>query len=124
MEETDTRKVEEVTEPPEDDETVEEEEDDTFDLDPLDLAILGVLPEEGTRLGKYLLDTRNVRQIARDLDDKYVTPTVIGRRFGDLRKHGYVVGRKRGSNAATAWQRTKLGTATVNEAEAGSENGQ
>lgn len=107
---------------PEDEPEPEDDGPERLDLDPLDLAILGALPEEGTRIGKYLLDTRNVRQIARDLDDPHVTTTIIGRRFHDLRKFGYVIGRVRGTGS-TNWQRTKLGTEAVGEPEK-SENGQ
>ena len=107
------------------DQREEGEETDELDLDPLDLAILEALPDEGTRIGKYLLDSRTAKQLARELDDKPVTPTVIGRRFIELRKFGYAVGRTRGSGS-THWQRTKLGASMfkADEQETTSDNGQ
>lgn len=77
-------------------------------LDDLDLAILDVLPDEGSRLGKYLIDARDSTRIKKALEDPYLTPNIIGRRLTDLHGLGLVVQpTSRGSKGGRLWQRTE-----------------
>lgn len=81
-------------------------------LDDLALAILAILPEQGSKIGKYLADAKSSQTIKKELDDPYVNPQNIGRRLANLREFGLVlpIG-KRDARAGHLWQRTPAGKA-------------
>lgn len=73
-------------------------------------AIIEVLPDEGSRRGKYLLDGRTSADIHRALDDSELTTAAIGRRLAELKKTGLVVDAAGGMRQPSkVWQRTELG---------------
>lgn len=85
-------------------------------LDDLDLAILDVLPDEGSRLGKYLVDARDSKRIKKALEDPYLTPNIIGRRLTDLQGLGLVVqATTRAAHGGRLWQRTEKAKGVLDE---------
>lgn len=90
-------------------------------LDDLDLAILDVLPDEGARLGKYLVDARDSKRIKKSLEDPHLTTNIIGRRLSDLQVEGLVVqATTRAAKGGRLWQRTDKGKGVLDNV---SENG-
>lgn len=82
---------------------------DRYSLDDLDYAILAALPNEGTKIGKYLPDGRTSVQLHKELDDAYVTPGGVAKRLTALRDRGYVVAAPGAPKRGASWQRTKNG---------------
>jgi hypothetical protein len=80
-----------------------------FELDDLDRAILAMLPNEGSKLGKYLNDGLSVKGIAKSLSDTQLPTSVITGRMNSLRFQGMVVGVKGTSREDVRYQVTQKG---------------
>jgi hypothetical protein len=84
---------------------------DKFEPLPLDIAILSLLPVEGTKKGQYLWDAPRVGELVKKLGGGGLTSNNVGGRIRLLRAHGLVVEKPvLGSNRGLGWQRTDAGT--------------
>ncbi len=87
---------------------------------PLDYAILALLPEEGSMLGKYHQMGRTAKDMVESLDDEYVTSSTVNSRLRVLRMNKlavHVPGSANTGGGRKVWQRTPLGKALVMQGE-------
>ena len=78
-------------------------------MDDLDRAILRVLPDEGSTIGKYLPRGVIVPELNK-LVDPEISPYVYVSRLKVMMGHGYTVAKKGSSTGGRkVWQRTKKG---------------
>lgn len=85
-----------------------------FEPLPLDIAILRTLPEEGSRIGKYLWDGKRVSSILKELNSEGLTSDNISGRLRLMFAHKLVskvqmLGNTRGHGSKVGWQRTPDG---------------
>ena len=79
------------------------------ELDEFDIDLLRLLPDDGAKKGKYLLDTMSVAAIKRALDPSLSTG-FISTRLKTLRDEGFVLSHHvSGKQGTMGWQRTKRG---------------
>lgn len=83
------------------------------EVTPLDLAILPLLPVEGSMLGKYHPMGRRVKDIVTELDDSYTTVHKVQSRCRVMTLNGLVVSLKGGADRI--WQRTSKGSELLRE---------
>lgn len=83
------------------------------ELTPLDLAILPLLPQEGSMLGKFHPLGRLVRDLVKELDDPYTTSNKVQTRLRLLKDSGLVVDVRPGGDRI--WQRTPAGDDALRE---------
>lgn len=84
----------------------------TFDPDPLDLAILTALPNEGATLGRYLADGLSVKAMPNKIDPTITSSTYSGR-VRSMVFHGLAVEVKGAKQGERVYQRTAKGAAYV-----------
>lgn len=87
----------------------------SWQIVPLDLAILAELPDEGTKLGKFHDLGLRVVDIARRLNDEYTTSAMLNGRVRMLNQMGYVVSVAVVPSHGLGWQRTEKGKALLRE---------
>jgi len=84
-----------------------------FEMTEVDWAILGTLPKQGEKVGKFIPKARNVQDIRKDLGDPVLTSNLIAGRLRWLRAAGYASPVKmpasRGGGGALGWQMTPEG---------------
>jgi hypothetical protein len=80
---------------------------DVGDLQPLDHAILVMLPDEGSMLGKFHHMGRQVKDIAEELNDEFVKSSTVNSRVRVLKMIGLAIDLRQGGG--NVWQRTVAG---------------
>lgn len=85
--------------------------DAPFEPMPLDVAILKMLPEHGSKVGKYLWDAKRANTITKELDSEGLTVDMISGRLRLMR--GYALCTEvpllGGTSKGKGWQRTEAG---------------
>ena len=81
-----------------------------YEADAFDLDVLRLLPDEGTKKGKYMQDAMSVRQVKRALDPT-LKPGFIATRMKRLRDEGLVISMTLigETKHGLGWQRTEKG---------------
>ena len=83
------------------------------EVTPLDLAILPLLPQEGSMLGKYHPMGRRAKDIVTELDDEFTNVHKVQSRLRVCKMNGLVIDVKGGADRI--WQRTSKGDDLLRE---------
>jgi hypothetical protein len=81
-----------------------------YEENDLDKAIMEILPDEGTKVGKFHDMGKSVRDIRTDLDDNTLSSDIISAALRTMKMFGLVIDKKgRGTGGTRIWQRTIKG---------------